>query len=87
MREIHLAGHAETEDGGTRLLIDAHGSAVADPVMALYAQALAKAGPVATLIEWDNDVPEWPQLLAEAEAAQAMLNAHKTQGAASAAAA
>jgi uncharacterized protein len=87
VREIHLAGHAETDDGGTPLLIDAHGSPVADPVMALYAEVIAKAGPIATLIEWDNDVPDWPQLLAEAQSAQAVLDARKSKGAQSAAAA
>jgi uncharacterized protein (UPF0276 family) len=87
VREIHLAGHTEANDGGIRLLIDAHGSPVADPVIALYTQVIAEAGPIPTLIEWDNDVPEWPRLLAEALAAQAILDAYKAQGAQSAAAA
>jgi uncharacterized protein (UPF0276 family) len=30
---------------------------------------LARTGPVASLIEWDNDVPSWPVLRAEAERA------------------
>lgn len=87
VREIHLAGHAETNDGGSLLLIDAHGSFVSDPVMALYTEVIATAGPIPTLIEWDNDVPEWPQLLAEAQCAQAVLEAHKPKGAQSATAA
>ncbi len=87
VREIHLAGHAETHDGGARLLIDAHGAPVADRVMALYAEVIAKAGPIPTLIEWDNDVPAWPQLLAEAQCAQIILDAHQSQGARSATAA
>jgi uncharacterized protein len=87
VREIHLAGHTEANDGGTRILIDAHGSPIADHVMTLYMRLIAEAGPIPTLIEWDNDVPEWPRLLAEAVAAQAILDAHKVEGAPSAAAA
>ena len=44
-----------------------------DPVWALYAEVIERTGPVATLIEWDNDVPDWPVLRAEAEAADAIL--------------
>lgn len=74
VREIHLAGHAEQiDDDGAPLLIDAHGSPVAEPVWTLYGEVLARTGPVATLIEWDNDVPAWPVLRAEAERAGAML--------------
>jgi len=74
--EIHLGGHAEDEDeDGSALLIDDHGREVADPVWALYADALARTGPVPTLIEWDNDVPTWPVLLAEAQRADTVLAA------------
>jgi uncharacterized protein len=74
VREIHLAGHDEqTDDAGVPLLIDAHGTPVAGPVWTLYAEVLARTGPVATLIEWDNDVPAWPVLCAEAERAGTML--------------
>ncbi|MBE9636382.1 DUF692 domain-containing protein [Salipiger mangrovisoli] len=68
--EIHLAGYVEEEDGqGAALLIDTHGAPVADPVWALYAEVIARIGPRPTLIEWDNDVPDFPTL--EAEAARA----------------
>lgn len=74
VREIHLAGHeAVTDEIGAPLLIDTHSAPVADPVWALYGDVLARTGPVATLIEWDNDVPEWPVLLGEAEAAERLL--------------
>ena len=74
--EIHIAGHDRvTTESGEDLLIDSHGSAIADPVFALYAQALRRTGPVPSLIERDNDVPDWPLLLAEAEAADALLQA------------
>ena len=55
------------------LLIDAHGSPVADPVWTLYGELIARIGPCATLIEWDNDVPEFPVLMAEARAALRVL--------------
>ena len=74
VREIHLGGHdEETGDAGAPLLIDAHGSAVADAVWALYALVIARTGPLPTLIEWDNDVPDWPTLRAEAAAAEQIL--------------
>lgn len=72
--EIHLGGHDEdADDHGAPLLIDSHGRAVADPVWALYAHTLARGGVRPTLIEWDNDVPEWPVLRDEAQRAQSLL--------------
>jgi hypothetical protein len=72
--EIHLGGHAaDTADHDTPLLIDAHGTPVADPVWTLYAAVVAQGGPRPTLIEWDNDVPDWPVLAAEATAANRIL--------------
>jgi hypothetical protein len=72
--EIHLGGHAEdSDDDGEALLIDDHGREVADPVWVLYARALSRAGPKPTLIEWDNDVPSWPVLFAEAKRADAVI--------------
>jgi hypothetical protein len=72
--EIHLGGHDEDrDDQGRRLLIDSHGARVVDPVWALYAQVIARAGPRPTLIEWDNDVPDWPVLVAEADRAARLL--------------
>ena len=72
--EIHLGGHDEDEDDhGAPLLIDSHGREVADPVWALYDYVMAKGGARPTLIEWDNDVPEWPVLSAEADRAAAVL--------------
>ena len=39
----------------------------------LYARAIARSGPKPTLIEWDNDVPEWLVLFAEAQRADAII--------------
>lgn len=72
--EIHLGGHDEDrDDHGQRLLIDSHGAPVVDPVWALYAHVIARGGARPTLIEWDNDVPDWPVLQAEAARAAHIL--------------
>jgi uncharacterized protein (UPF0276 family) len=72
--EIHLGGHDEDrDDHGQRLLIDSHGAPVVDPVWALYACVISRAGPLPTLIEWDNDVPDWSVLQAEAARAARVL--------------
>lgn len=72
--EIHLGGHSEdADDHGAPLLIDSHDAAVVDPVWALYAHTVARAGRRPTLIEWDSDLPPWPVLRAEAERAAAVM--------------
>ena len=72
--EIHLAGFArDTDAAGDKLLIDSHGSPIAEAVWALYRHALQRVGPVATLIERDNDIPAFEVLLAEAKSAEGML--------------
>jgi uncharacterized protein (UPF0276 family) len=73
--EIHLAGHSEqSDDEGEPLLIDSHDRPVAGPVWKLFETVIARAGPIPTLIEWDSEIPEWPRLVAEAAAAQAILD-------------
>jgi len=69
--EIHLAGF----DASGPCLVDTHGAPVASDVWALYRRAVARFGPVPTLIEWDTDIPPLATLLAEAAAAQAILDA------------
>jgi uncharacterized protein len=72
--EIHLGGHdSDTDETGAPLLIDSHGTRVVDPVWALYAYTIEKAGAFPTLIEWDTDVPEWSVLAAEARLAAHIL--------------
>lgn len=72
--EIHLAGHGTSRDqNGATILIDTHGAAVADPVFALYDSVLARTGPLPSLIERDNDVPDWTDMLAETRAVGAIL--------------
>ncbi|MEO8144482.1 MAG: DUF692 domain-containing protein [Betaproteobacteria bacterium] len=71
VEEIHLAGHLADED----CLIDTHGDRVADPVWQLYEAALARFGPVPSLIEWDTDIPPLDVLLAEAGKARHCMEA------------
>ncbi|ESW61981.1 MAG: hypothetical protein Q27BPR15_03445 [Rhodobacter sp. CACIA14H1] len=73
--EIHLGGHDVEALPSGPLLIDSHGAAVADPVWALFAAVVARAGPLPTLVEWDNDLPEWSVLAAEAARAGEILAA------------
>lgn len=68
--EIHLGGHdTDHDDHDKPLLIDSHGCEVADPVWSLLDYTLAQSGPKPVLVEWDNDVPDWPVLSAEADRA------------------
>ena len=71
--EIHLAGHSIRELGeGKTLRIDDHGSRVAPAVWALYREAVARFGPIPTLIEWDTDVLPLEILMEEAAIAEAI---------------
>jgi len=76
--ELHLGGHDLAQDVGqdgteTQLLIDSHGAPVADPVWDLFSHVIARTGALPTLVEWDNDVPPWARLRAEAERAAHIL--------------
>lgn len=71
--EVHLGGHDAEDLPSGPLLIDSHGAAVAGPVWALFAEVIARAGPLPTLVEWDNDLPDWPVLRAEAARAGEIL--------------
>lgn len=74
--EIHLGGHEEDADeSGAPLLIDNHASEVVDPVWQLYEHTIRSGGLKPTLIEWDNDVPDWSTLASEAQRAAAVLEA------------
>ncbi|MGO9833728.1 MAG: DUF692 domain-containing protein [Polyangiaceae bacterium] len=64
--QIHLAGH---EDKGAYLL-DTHSDHVRAEVWALYRRAVRRCGAVSTLIEWDQSIPTWEVLVAEAEKAR-----------------
>jgi hypothetical protein len=64
--QFHLAGHSDHGD----YLLDTHDYPVKDAVWDLYVTALQRFGPVSTLIEWDDKIPEFPELLAHADHAR-----------------
>ncbi len=75
VEEIHLAGYSNViDEAGEPLLIDAHNSRTAGRVWELFERALARRGPVQTVIEWDNDVPAWEILLEEARRAESLVS-------------
>ncbi|WP_298721748.1 DUF692 domain-containing protein [uncultured Ferrovibrio sp.] len=67
VHELHVAGHTEIDADGQTILIDDHGSLVAEPVWRLYASAVRRFPHAATLLEWDVNIPPLPHLVAEAE--------------------
>jgi hypothetical protein len=74
--ELHLGGFtAEPDEAnpGADVLIDTHTTMVAEPVWALYGHALRRFGAIPTLIEWDNEIPPFATLLAEAMRADQMM--------------
>jgi uncharacterized protein (UPF0276 family) len=66
--QIHLAGH--TNLGA--YIIDTHQGEVIDEVWNLYRRTIELTGPVSTLIEWDDEIPTFDVLMAEAEKARAV---------------
>jgi hypothetical protein len=73
--QYHLAGHAVNDADGQPILIDDHGSRVADAVWALFDEVLTRFGPRPTLIEWDSDIPDLAVLLDEARHADDAIRA------------
>ena len=72
--QVHLAGHSIRD--GFRL--DTHDHPVCDEVWALYAALIGKIGAVSTLIEWDDQIPSFERLQAEANAARAVRDRAST---------
>lgn len=66
VQQMHLAGHS---DCGS-YIVDTHDHPVVQAVWDLYAEACKRFGPVATMIERDDDIPPLPTLLAELETAR-----------------
>lgn len=71
--EIHLAGHGQDADPASPLLIDSHDAPISAAVWALHARLIARIGPRPTLIERDDNLPPFAELMAEREAAHAVL--------------
>jgi uncharacterized protein (UPF0276 family) len=66
--QVHLAGHSDRGDH----LLDTHGCPVVPAVWELYRSATRRIGGVASLVEWDEDVPDWDTLEAESLRARAL---------------
>jgi uncharacterized protein (UPF0276 family) len=64
--QFHLAGHS---NHGAYLL-DTHDHPVCDEVWSLHEYAVRRFGEVSTLIEWDDNIPEFAELAASAEGAR-----------------
>ena len=69
--QYHLAGHTNK---GTHI-IDTHSDHAIDEVWNLYALSCRRTGLVATLYEWDDDIPAFDVVLAEARKAEAFRKA------------
>ena len=66
IQQFHLAGHSYQD----QLIIDTHDHPICDPVWSLYQQAVERFGPVATMIERDDNIPPLEELLAELDIAR-----------------
>ena len=67
--QIHIAGHSKFE----KYILDTHDHPVIDPVWKLYADAIERAGPTATLLEWDDKIPSFDEVHKEALKANQFL--------------
>lgn len=74
--QFHLAGHSDYGD----YVIDTHDHDVADPVWELYSYALKRFGPVSTMIERDDDIPEFEVLFSELNQARNRFNTLYPEG-------
>ncbi len=66
VQQIHVAGHSNCGDH----IIDTHDADVIDPVWDLYAKAIARLGPVSTMIERDDHIPPLADLVSELDRAR-----------------
>jgi uncharacterized protein (UPF0276 family) len=69
--QYHLAGHTNK---GTHI-VDTHSAPAIDAVWALYERACRRTGPVSTLFEWDEAIPGFDEVRAEAEKARPLRGA------------
>ena len=67
--QIHIAGHSRFE----KYILDTHDHPVLDPVWSLYARAIERCGPTATLLEWDDSIPSFDEVHSEALKANRFL--------------
>ncbi len=68
--QIHIAGHSKFE----KYILDTHDHPVLPPVWKLYQRAIQLVGDTATLLEWDDSIPSFDEVHAEALKARKFLN-------------
>ena len=74
--QIHIAGHSNF----AKYILDTHDHPVIDPVWKLYEHAIRRIGPTATLLEWDDCIPSFDEVHAEALKAEKYIHAPATAG-------
>ena len=72
--QMHIAGHTKFE----KYILDTHDHPVLDPVWKLYAHATKRCGVTATLLEWDDKIPSFDEVHAEALKANAFIDEART---------
>jgi uncharacterized protein (UPF0276 family) len=73
--QIHIAGHSKFE----KYILDTHDHPVLDPVWDIYARAIERAGPTATLLEWDDHIPSFDEVHQEALKAKKFIKGKQEQ--------
>jgi uncharacterized protein len=71
--EVHLAGHTPDPKLGAALLIDSHDAPVSPDIWRLFQRLIESIGTRPTLIERDDNVPAFAELMAERDAAERIL--------------
>lgn len=77
VKQLHVAGHSRHE----RFILDTHDREVSDAVWDLYARAIEVCGPLPTLLEWDERIPAFDVVHAEARKAARWLDAQEAPAA------
>lgn len=72
VKQFHLAGFEDHQ----HYYLDAHSACVKPPVWALFDEAIQRFGAQPTAIEWDNNIPDFPLLAAQAQQAELLLSRH-----------
>ena len=72
VQQIHLAGHSDYGD----YVIDTHDHDVPDPVWQLYGKALQRFGAISTMIERDDNIPDFDSLYDELQQAKKIASQH-----------
>jgi uncharacterized protein len=76
VQQFHLAGHSHANGR----LIDTHDHPVSPEVWALYAEAVARFGPISVALERDDAIPPYAELCRELELARQIVSATPGEG-------